>query len=450
MAEAAARLVGIKVLKKDPPAPAKASAKDVAKKAAKTVKTAAKKVAAPVSKKEAKPAKAATAESAGKKPAAAKATEKAAPEKKGAAPKAAEPKAEKKGTKGAKAEKAAAVPQAPAVPAARPRATKLPPPIEPLNKRELEQLLTAGAGRGVAGEGSLKGKLVVKDGFPYLHVIGRDKREIPFLLQGPDQEVLPAYQDYKVSVSGLMRKTTNYAGTVDVRKWTAKKPEQDVPAPAEEQEQKLRFLSPGEIEQLCSGGMGAGLVGFARFRGNLEMTGEDFFLVVSGAGTRQQVSFLLEGKAAKGMRKYVGQTLLVTGVVEKSSGWGGKLNLEAFEVRPTEGRATSRTGMQVAHVEGLGNEPKTVDVWLNSGLTVRLSERAGYTWAVEPTTAKRMGLREANFEPSGNGHTREFFFTPRNPGTFEVEFFLAKVFNPAQVTRSCKLVVNVKTPSAVH
>ena len=188
-----------------------------------------------------------------------------------------------------------------AVPAARPRATKLPPVGNALNKRELEQLLTAGAGRGVNGEGSLKGKLAVKDGFPYLHVAGRDKRELQFLLQGPDQEVLPAYSDHKVSVSGLIRKTSNHGGTVDVRKWTAKKPEDEQAAP-EPQEQKLRFLSPGEVEQLCTGGMGAGLVGFARFRGTLEMTGDDFFLAVSGVGTRQQVSFLIEGKHTKGLR----------------------------------------------------------------------------------------------------------------------------------------------------
>src|SRR5262249_53567663 len=84
---------------------------------------------------------------------------------------------------------AAPTPRGPDKP--RPRATKLPPVGEPLTKRELEQILTAAAGRGVAGEGSLKGRLVVKEGMPYLHVVGRDKRELVFLLQGPDQEVLP-------------------------------------------------------------------------------------------------------------------------------------------------------------------------------------------------------------------------------------------------------------------
>ena len=44
-----------------------------------------------------------------------------------------------------------------------PRASKLPPPGEPLTKREMEQLLTAGAGRGVFGEGSLKGRQVFDD-----------------------------------------------------------------------------------------------------------------------------------------------------------------------------------------------------------------------------------------------------------------------------------------------
>ena len=83
----------------------------------------------------------------------------------------------------------------------RPRATKLPALGQPLTKREMEQILTVGLGRGVTGEGSLKGKLVAKDGLPCLAVVGRDKRELTFLLQGPDQEVLPAYVD-KVSVTG--------------------------------------------------------------------------------------------------------------------------------------------------------------------------------------------------------------------------------------------------------
>ncbi len=351
---------------------------------------------------------------------------------------------EKAGKASAKAE---AAPPPPAPPAARPRATKLPPVGDAVNKRDLEQLLTAGQGRGVSGEGSLKGRLVVKDGFPYLHVVGRDKRELVFLLQGPDQEVLPAYVDHKVSVSGLIRKTHNHGGTVDVRKWSAKKPEAEAAPVAEETEQKLRFLSPGEVEQASTGGMGAGLVGFARIRGNLEMSGDDFFLVVSGAGTRQQVSFLLTGKATKGLKKHVGHTLQVTGVVEKSSGWGGTLQVEQWELRPSEMRSVSRDNMKVTHVEGLTEETKSVEVGLNNGLTVRLTEEAGFTWAVEPTSAKRIGLREANFEP-GRGEvapTREFFFTPRNPGSFEVEFFLAKVFNPAQVSKSLKLHVNVKS-----
>jgi len=195
----------------------------------------------------------------------------------------------------------------PAVEKPRPRATKLPPPGEPLNKRDMEQLLTAGAGRGVVGEGSLKGRLVLTDGMPHLVVVGRDKRELSFLLQGPDQEVLPAYMDHKVSVSGLIKKTTNYGGTVDVRKFSAKKPEVEEPVVAPvEPENKLRYLSPGEVSQVVSAGMGAGMKGFAALRGNLEMTGDEFVLVVSNGGTRQQVSFILEGKGAKGLRKYLG------------------------------------------------------------------------------------------------------------------------------------------------
>jgi hypothetical protein len=174
------------------------------------------------------------------------------------------------------------------------------------------------------------------------------------------------------------------------------------------------------------------------------MTGEDFFLVVSNAGTRQQVSFLLEGKGAKGLRKNVGNILHVTGVVEKTSGWGGHIICESCEPRPTEFRAVSRDNMEVVEVEGSGQGDEA-EVKLNTGLSVRLPERAGYTWAIEPTTAKRVGLREANFElKSGGGATREFFFTPRNPGDHEVEFFLAKAFNPAQVAKTFKLALHVK------
>ena len=118
-------------------------------------------------------------------------------------------------------------------------------------------------------------------------MVGRDKRELAFLLQGPDQEVLPAYVDHKVSVTGLIKKTHNYGGTVDVRKYAAKKPEAEgvEPAPAP---QKLSYLSPGELEQVSNPGMGAGMRGFATLRGALEMTGDSYVLVVSNGGTRQQ------------------------------------------------------------------------------------------------------------------------------------------------------------------
>ncbi|HEX8705582.1 MAG TPA: protease inhibitor I42 family protein [Myxococcaceae bacterium] len=360
-----------------------------------------------------------------------------------------EAKAEKGEAKAAKGEakakggKAAAVPAAPPPERTRPRATKLPPVGEPLTKREMEQLLTAGEGRGVMGEGSLKGRLIVTDGLPHLVVVGRDKRELTFLLMGPDQEVLPAYVDHKVSVSGMIRKTTNYGGSVDVRKYSAKKPEAEVPvAVPVETEAKLRFLSPGEVSMVVNAGMGAGIKGFASIRGNLEMTGEDFVLVVSNAGTRQQVSFILEGKGAKGMRRNVGQLLQVTGVVEKSSGWGGRISVENFEPRPVEARV-SRDDMEIVHVEG--EVPTSVDVKLNNGLTVRLQEQPGYTWAIEPTVAKRVGLREARYEPGEGGTaTREFFFTPRSPGSSEMEFFLAKAFTPGVVERSFKINVTVK------
>ncbi len=221
-----------------------------------------------------------------------------------------------------------------------PRASKLPPMGEPLTKREMEQLLTVGLGRGVLGEGSLKGRLFIHGNFPYLEVIGRDKRELVFLLQGPDQEVLPAYVDHKVSVSGFIRRTNNAGGIVDVRKYSAKKPDSEVePVPVVSPEDKLRYLSPGEVEQVGSAGMGAGMKGYAAMRGTLEMTGDDFFLVVSNGGRRQQVSFTLEGKAAKGLRKYVGHLLFTTGVIEKTSGWGGRIVCERCEPRTNEFRS---------------------------------------------------------------------------------------------------------------
>ena len=327
-----------------------------------------------------------------------------------------------------------------------PRGSKLPPVIEALTKREMEQVLTVG-NRGVQGEGSLKGRLIVHGGFPYLEVIGRDKRELLFLLQGPDQEVLPAYSDHKVSISGQIRRTNNHGGVVDVRKYSAKKPEVEVVAPEPvAAADKLRYLSPGEVEQLSSAGMGAGMKGFAAIRGTLEMAGEDFFLVVSAGGTRQQVSFLLEGKNAKGLKRNVGNTLHVTGVVEKTAGWGGTIQVETCEPRIAEHRPVARDAMDVLEVSGSGSHGNG-EVKLNHGLSVRLPEKAGYIWAVEPTIAKRVGLREANFEPkSGGGAYREFFFTPRNPGPHEIEFFLAKAFNPMQVSKSYKFSLNVKSP----
>jgi len=325
----------------------------------------------------------------------------------------------------------------------RPRATKLPPVGEPLTKRELEQILTPAAGRGVGGEGSLKGRLVVKDGMPYLHVIGRDKRELVFLLQGPDQEVLPAYVDHKVSVTGLIKKTHNYGGTVDVRKYAAKRA--DAEPAAEPQVEKLRFLSPGEVEQIGSPGMGAGMRGFASVRGALEMSGEDFILVVSNGGTRQQVTFRLGGKMPKSFRKNMGQPVQVTGVVHKESGWGGTIEVEGAELRPGDARSMARDALEVLELEGVPGEGAPLEVRIGQALAVRIPERAGYTWAVEPTVAKRIGLREANFIASASGPgTREFFFTPRNPGQYDVDFFLAKVFAPAQVAKTQRLTVAVR------
>ncbi|QRN93465.1 protease inhibitor I42 family protein [Archangium violaceum] len=435
-----------KKVKSTKPGVLKTASKSVAKAAAKLVTKAAE--GAKVAKKGATVKKEAPAAAKKEAPAAKKVAAKAATKVKEVAEAASKVATKVAGkVKEATRGKESARAEAPVVPAAekpRPRATKLPPPGEPLNKRDMEQLLTAGQGRGVVGEGSLKGRLSMVDGLPALMVVGRDKRELTFILQGPDQEVLPAYMDHKVSVSGLIKKTTNYGGTVDVRKFSAKKPEVEEPVVAPvEVETRLRYLSPGEVSQVVSAGMGAGMKGFASLRGNLEMTGEEFVLVVSNGGTRQQVSYILEGKGAKGLRKHLGQTLAVTGVVDKSSGWGGRIEVENVEPRPSEARPISREGMEIVQVEG--EQPANIDAKLNHAITVRLQEQPGFTWAIEPTAAKRVGLREANFEPGTDGSaTREFFFTPRNPGTSEVEFFLAKAFNPGQVERSFKLTVNVK------
>lgn len=450
VAKAAAKLVtkatgSAKQQEKKAPAEKKAAPAAAAKKTAAKAATKVKEVATAATKIAAKAAakvKEAAAPKVKEAPAAPAPKGKEAPAPKGKeAPAAPAPKGKETAPKG-KGREAPAAP--PPVEKPRPRATKLPPMAEPLNKRDLEQLLTAGAGRGVVGEGSLKGRLTVIDGLPNLVVVGRDKRELTFILQGPDQEVLPAYLDHKVSVSGLIKKTTNYGGTVDVRKFSAKKPEVEEPTPEPvEAEVRLRYLSPGEVSQVVSAGMGAGMKGFAALRGNLEMTGDEFVLVVSNGGTRQQVSYILEGKGAKGLRKYLGHTLSVTGVVDKSSGWGGRIDVENVEPRPSELRPISREGLDSVHVEG--EQSTQVEVKLNHAFTVRLQEQPGFTWAIEPTAAKRVGLREANFEPSSDGPaTREFFFTPRNPGTSEVEFFLAKAFNPGQVERSFKLTVTVK------
>ncbi len=332
-----------------------------------------------------------------------------------------------------------------------PRATKLPAEAEQLTKREMEQVLTVGQ-RGAAGEGSLKGKLVVYQGFPYLEVIGRDKRELWFMLQGPDQEVLPAYADHRVSVNGLIRRTHAYGGLVDVRKYSAKKPDVEVVETAAEEvtdENKLRLLSPGEVATISNPGMSVGLKGFATLRGRLEMSGEEFYLVVSNPGTRQQVAFTIEGKATKGLKKYVGEVMVATGVVEKSTGWGGTIQAESAEPRAPEYPPVSRDSIDVVEVDGMSAQPREVEVKLNHGLTVKLQEKQGHVWAIEPQTAKRVSLREVSLRHESGNPVREFFFTPRNPGPQEIDFFLGKVHNPMQFSKTFKVIANVKAPEQV-
>ncbi len=332
-----------------------------------------------------------------------------------------------------------------------PRSTKLPTDVPLLTKREMEQALTVGE-RGVIGEGSMKGRLVLYQGFPYLEVIGRDKRELMFLLQGPDQEVLPAYADHKVSVSGLIKRFHNYGGSIDVRKYSAKKPEAEVVAVAEVPEAlKLRLLSPGEVATIANPGMSVGVKGFATLRGRLEMNAEEYYLVVSNPGTRQQVAFTLEGKAVKGIKKFIGEVVVATGVIEKATGWGGRIECEVCEPRAPEYPPVARDTIEMVEIEASGTgAAREVNVKLNNGLSVKLSEKQGHVWAIEPQTAKRVSLREVNVShPNSGSPVREFFFTPRNPGVQEIEFFLGKVHNPMQVARTFKVIANVKAPTEV-
>lgn len=322
-----------------------------------------------------------------------------------------------------------------------PRATKLPSELEPLTKREMEQVYTVGA-RGVFGEGPLKGRLIVYQGFPYLEVIGRDKRELWFLLQGPDQEVLPAYVDHRVSVSGLIKKNHNYGGTVDVRKYSAKKVESAPVAEVVPEEHRLRLFSSGEIETISQPGMGVGQRGYASLRGRLEMSGEEFYLVVANHGTRQQVAFTIEGKAQKGLKKFVGEIMFATGVIEKTTGWGGIIQAEVCEPRAPEYPPVDRGRLDLVTVEGASSNPKNATVKVNHGLIVKLAEKQGSVWSIEPSLAKRMSLREVSLNPTGP--VREFFFTPRNPGVLDIDFFLAKAHNPLQVSKQFRLSVDVK------
>lgn len=423
------------------PAAAKKSAKPAPKKVTKPVAKA-KVVAAPAKGKGEKVAKTAPAPA----PAAAKPAPAVKPEK--------APKAELKGGKLPIPQPSVSVPRradgwlGPMPDKPLPRSTKLPAEANLLTKREMEQALTVGE-RGAVGEGSMKGRLILYQGFPYLEVIGRDKRELFFLLQGPDQEVLPAYVDYKVSVSGLIKRFHNYGGSIDVRKYSTKKPGSEV-APVEEvpEGEKLRLLSPGEVATIANPGMSVGVKGFATLRGRLEMNAEEYSLVVSNPGTRQQVAFTLEGKGVKGLKKFIGEVVVATGVVEKATGWGGRITTEICEPRAPEYPPVARDSIEVIEVEASGTgAAREVDVKLNNGLSVKLSEKQGHVWAVEPQTAKRVSLREVNVEhPSSGAPVREFFFTPRNPGLQEIEFFLGKVHNPMQVARQFKVVANVKAP----
>jgi hypothetical protein len=193
---------------------------------------------------------------------------------------------------------------------------------------------------------------------------------------------------------------------------------------------------------VCSRDVGRGFA--SQLRGRLEQNGEEFYLVVSNPGTRQQVGFTLDGPALKGAKRFVGEIVVATGVVEKRTAWGGRIESEICEARAPDYPPVSRDAIEVVAVDATGPGSE-VEVLLNNGLAVRLAEKMGHVWAIEPQTAKRVSLREVCVLTSAGAPVREFFFTPRNPGLHEVDFFLGKVHNPMQVMRTYKLLVSVKS-----
>ncbi len=208
--------------------------------------------------------------------------------------------------------------------------------------------------------------------------------------------------------------------------------------------EKLRFLSPGEVEQIASPGMGAGMNGFASVRGSLEMSGEDFILVVSNAGTRQQVTFRLGGKNAQGLP----QAHRPDGPGDRGGGQGVRLGRNASRSRASSrGRprcADSRDNLEVGRASRARTRP--------SG---RREAQPGAGRA--PPRARRLPLGDrahdvqADRTPRGElqpctpgPRTREFFFTPRNPGPTTWTSSWPRCTRPAQVLRTYKLVVNVR------
>jgi hypothetical protein len=126
------------------------------------------------------------------------------------------------------------------------------------------------------------------------------------------------------------------------------------------------------------------------------------------------------------------------------------MEVENAEPRAPDYPPVSREMLEVVEIEASGTgAAKEVEVKLNHGLSVKLTEKQGYVWSIEPQMAKRASLRECNVHGGSGPMVREFFFTPRNPGVLEVEFFLGKLHNPTQVARTFKVVVNVKQPEVV-
>ena len=316
---------------------------------------------------------------------------------------------------------------------------------EPLTKREMEQLLTAGEGRGVVGEGSLKGRLVVKDGCRTCMVVGRDKRELIFLLQGPDQEVSRRTWTTRSPSAGSSGRRTNYGGTVDVRKYSAKKPEAEAPPPRRRRGGEAALPVPGRGRAGDrNAGMGAGMQGL---RLAARQPGDDrrgllprrlqrrhpAAGLLPPRGQGRQGAAQVRGPAAARHRR--GGEVLRLG--RQASRWrtssrgppsAARISRERHGDRPRGGRGGPRR-------------------WRSGSTTASpcgcRSSRATPGPSSPPPPSAWACARRTSSPASERPGTREFFFTPRNPGP-RGGVLPRQGLHSGQVERSFKLTVTVK------